>query len=106
MTRTATQKAADKNTDKDAALQWRSRPTRAVNVPTGEVWRRYLSTCGRYRVSVRITGPGCTPQKFYAERIADLDGDRWLWQMIGKSPHRTKAAAINACEREARRAAK
>lgn len=73
-------------------LKWR-RPVREAG--TVGTWRRYLSACGQYRVSVRVSGPGCTPARFYAERLNDsLSG----WTIIG-SRHRTKAAAMKACER-------
>jgi len=68
--------------------------------------RRYLSKCGRYRVTVRISGPGCWPPRYYAEQRVEMAGTGSVYfSMIGNNPHRTKHAAIAACEREARRQA-
>lgn len=87
-------------TTKPPALQWR-RPIRETRHSTGFTYRRYVSRCGRFRISVRVDGP--LPRRFYAERRDTLNGFG-LWAVIG-TPHRTKEAAQRSCEREARRAA-
>lgn len=77
-----------------SSLTW-CRPTRERGI--AGTWRRYVTKCRNYRVSVRIDGPD-VGRVFYATRLMH-NGHSYYWGMISR--HRTLAAAQKACVKSA-----